>query len=74
LKNKKSKLAQSAYEEDSKICWKEANVLHSVFRKYQEEARMVLADYPINQHSLDISTIWTPIIEAVVSTLQFRPV
>jgi hypothetical protein len=35
---------------------------------------MSLVDDPINQLSLDIAPIWTPIIAAEVKTLQLRPV
>jgi hypothetical protein len=35
---------------------------------------MSLVDHPINQSSLDISPIWTPITAAKVRKLQLRPV
>jgi hypothetical protein len=54
-----SKLAQLAYEEGHKICWKEAKVLliepNTTYRKYKESAHMSLIDHPISQLSLDIS-------------------
>jgi hypothetical protein len=66
----KSKLAQHAYEEDHKICWNEAKVLqiesNITYRKYKESAHMSLLDHPINQPTLDISPIWTPVIAAEV--------
>jgi hypothetical protein len=66
----KSKLAQHAYEEDHKICRKEANVLqiepNTTYRKYKESALMSLVDHPISQPSLDISPIWTSITAAEV--------
>jgi hypothetical protein len=74
----KSKLAQHEYEEDHRICWKEAKVLHiepnATYKKCKESAHMSLAAQPISQPSLDISPIWTPIIEAEVRKLQPRPV
>jgi predicted GIY-YIG superfamily endonuclease len=74
----KSKLAQHAYEEGHRICWKEAKVLqiepNATYRKYKESAHISLAAQPISQPSLDISPIWTPIIEAEVRKLQPRPV
>jgi hypothetical protein len=60
----KSKMAQHAYEEGHKICWKEAKVLqiepNATYRKYKESPHMSLAAHPISQPSLDISPIWTP--------------
>jgi hypothetical protein len=48
----KSKLAQHAYGEGHKICWKEAKVLqiepNTTYRKYKESAHMSLIDHPIN--------------------------
>jgi predicted GIY-YIG superfamily endonuclease len=74
----KSKLAQHAYEEGHKICWKEAKVVqiepNTTYRKYKESALMSLADHPISQPSLDISPIWTPIIAAEVRKLPPRSV
>jgi hypothetical protein len=74
----KSKLDQHSYEEGHKICWKEAKVLQIVpnttYRQYKESAHMSLAAHPISQPSLDISPIWTFIIEAEVRELQLRPV
>jgi hypothetical protein len=72
------KLAQLAYEEDGKICRREAKVLQNepniMYRKFKEAARLVLAYHPIGQPSLDISAIWNPIIAAEISKLQLRPV
>jgi hypothetical protein len=66
----KSKLAQHAYKEGHKICWKEARVLHikpnTTYRKYKESVHKSLLDHPISQSSLDISPIWTPVIAAEV--------
>jgi hypothetical protein len=74
----KSKLAQHAYDESHKTCWKEAKVVqikpNTTYRKYKESAHMSLANHPINQPSLDISPIWTPIIAAELRKLQLRPV
>jgi hypothetical protein len=66
----KSKLAQHSYEEGHNICWKEVKVLqiepNATYRKYEKSAHMSLAAHPISQPSLDISPIWTPIIETEV--------
>jgi hypothetical protein len=74
----KSKLAQHAYEEGHKICWKEAKVLqiepYTTYRKYKESADLSLVDHPISQPSLDICPLWTRIIEAEIRKLQLRPV
>jgi hypothetical protein len=71
-----SKLAQHAYEEGHKICWKEAEVLqiepNTAYRKYKESAHMSLIAHPVSQPSLDISPIWTHIIAAEVRKLQLR--
>jgi hypothetical protein len=60
----KSKLAQHAYEEGHRICWKGAKVLqiesNTTYRKYKEAAHMSLLDHPISQPNLDISPIWIP--------------
>jgi hypothetical protein len=62
----KSKLAQHAHKEDSKICWKDAKVLqiksNTTYRKYKESSHMSLVYHLISQPSLNISPIWTPII------------
>jgi hypothetical protein len=69
----KSKLAQHAYEESHRICWKEAKLLqiepNTTYRKYNESAHMSLVDHPISQPCLDIS----PIIAAEVRKLQLCP-
>jgi hypothetical protein len=74
----KLKLAQNAYEEDHKICWKEATVLQSTpkstYRKCKEAPHVVLVDHPIRQPSLDISPTWASNIAAEVSKLQLCPV
>jgi hypothetical protein len=62
----KSKLAQHAYKEGPKICWKQEKVLqiepNATCRKYKESALSIyVTDHPIRQPSLDISPIWTPI-------------
>jgi hypothetical protein len=66
----KSKLAQHAYEEDHKICWKEAKVLqiepNTTYRKYKESAHMSVIDHFVSQPSLNVSSIWTSIITAEV--------
>jgi hypothetical protein len=63
----KSKLGQHAYKEGHKICWNEAKVLqtepNTTYRKYKESAHMSLIDNLISQPSLDISPIWTPLIQ-----------
>jgi hypothetical protein len=79
LELEKSKLAQHAYEEGHRICWKEAKVLqtepNTTYRKHKKSAHIALEDHPISQPSLDISPIWTPIIIAAeVRKLQLRPV
>jgi predicted GIY-YIG superfamily endonuclease len=64
----KSKLAHHTYEyeEGHKICWNEAKVLqiepNTTCRKYKESAHMSLLDHPISHPSLDVSSIWTPVI------------
>jgi hypothetical protein len=66
----KSKLAQYVYEEGHQICLNKAKVLqtetNTIYKKYRESAHMSLIDHPINQPSLDISPIWTPLITAEV--------
>jgi hypothetical protein len=63
----------------------EATVLQTecnIYRKYKESAHMSLGSYstcllvaiPISQPNLDISPIWTPIIEEEAGKLQFHPV
>jgi hypothetical protein len=70
----KSKSTQHAYEGGQKICWKEAKVLqiepNTTYRKYKQSAHMSLVDHPINQPSLDISAIWTPVNTAEVRKLR----
>jgi hypothetical protein len=75
----KSKLAQHAYEEDNKICWKEAKVLqiepNTTYRKNKKSAHVSLIDHPICQHSLNISLTWTPVITVEIkyyNTVQSR--
>jgi hypothetical protein len=67
----KTNLAQHAYEEGHKICWKDAKVLqiepNATYRKYKESAHMSPSAHPISQPGLDI-------IEAEVRELQIRPV
>jgi hypothetical protein len=66
----KSKLAQHAYE-GHRVCWKEATVLqvesNIIWRKYKEAAHMAVATEPISQPSLEISPIWTTLINKEVS-------
>jgi hypothetical protein len=76
---KKSKLAQHAYEEGHKICWKEVKVLQiepkTTYRKYKECAHMSPIDHPISQPNVDISPIWTSITteaEKNYSSIQDR--
>jgi hypothetical protein len=61
----KSKLAQPAYEEGHKICWKEAKVLqiepNATYRKYKESAHMSVVYHSISQLSLDFSPISNPV-------------
>jgi hypothetical protein len=70
----KSKLAQHAYEENHKICWKEAKVLqikpNGTYRKCKESEHMVLSYHPISHSRFHISPIWTLIIAAQVSELN----
>jgi hypothetical protein len=51
----KSKLAQHAYKDGHKICWKEVKVLqietNTTYRKYKESAHMSLIDHLISQPS-----------------------
>jgi hypothetical protein len=60
------------------MCWKEAKILqiepNTTYRKYKESAYIPLVGHPISQASLDISPIWTVIIEVEVRNLQLRPV
>jgi hypothetical protein len=55
----KSKLAQHAYEEAHRLCWKEAKVLqiepNTTYRKYKESAHVSLVVLLLSQPSLDIS-------------------
>jgi hypothetical protein len=71
----KSKLAQHAYK-GHKICWKEAKVLqielNTTYGKYEESIHISLSD--LIKPSLDICSIWTPIIATEVRKLQLRPV
>jgi hypothetical protein len=46
----------------------------ATYRKYKEAAHMSLVDHLINQPSLDISPIWTPVITAEFRKLQLYPV
>jgi hypothetical protein len=75
---KKSKLAKHVNEEIQKLGWKEAKVLqiepHITYGKCNESSHMSLLDHFISQPGLDISPIWSPIIAAEVSKLQFHPV
>jgi hypothetical protein len=68
----KSKLAQHAYEEGHKICWKEAKVLqiepNIIYRKYKESVHMSLLDHPISLSHLD------PLITAEVKELRLRAI
>jgi hypothetical protein len=74
----KSKVAQHAYKEGHKICWKEVKVLQiepkTTYRKYKEFPHVSLIDHPISQPSLDISPICIPITAAEIKKLQLRPV
>jgi hypothetical protein len=70
----KSKLAQHAYEGGHRVCWKEATVLqveaNIIWRIYKEAAHMAAAKESISQPSLEISPIWTTLINEEVSKLQ----
>jgi hypothetical protein len=59
----KSRLAQQAYEEGHKICWKRAKVLqigtNTTYTKYKESSRMSLVDHLISQPSSNVSLIRT---------------
>jgi hypothetical protein len=61
----KSKSSQHAHEAGHQVCWNEARVLqiepNIIFRKY-ESAHTSLPITPINQPSLDVSPICTPVI------------
>jgi hypothetical protein len=74
----KSKLAQHAYKEGHRICWKGAKVLQTepitTYRKYKESTHMSLVAHLFSQPILDISPIWTPISAADVRKLQLLPV
>jgi hypothetical protein len=73
-----SKLTKHACEEGNEICWKEAKILqiepNATYRKYKESANMSLVAHPISWPSLDVSPIWTFIIEVEVRKLQLREV
>jgi hypothetical protein len=62
----KSKLAQHAYEEGHRVSWDEVRVLetesNSRHRKHKKPAHMACSINPINQHSLENSPIWIPLI------------
>jgi hypothetical protein len=45
----------------------------TTYRKYKESTHMSLIDHLISQPSLDISSIWAPIITAEVKKLQLCP-
>jgi hypothetical protein len=69
----KSKLAQHAYEEGHKICWKEAKGLqiepNTTYRKYKESDHISLVAHPVTP------PIWTPNIEEEVeyyNSIQFN--
>jgi hypothetical protein len=47
---------------------------NATYGKCKEAAFMSLEDHLMNQPSLDISPIWTPIIAAEVRKLQLLPV
>jgi hypothetical protein len=72
---RKPKLAQHAYKEGHKICWKEAKVLYiepdTTYRKHKESTHVSLVGHKMNQHILNISPIWTSIIEAESSKLNY---
>jgi hypothetical protein len=74
----KLKLAQNAYGEGHSVGWDEARILktesNSMYRKYEESARMACLTNPINKPSFDISPIWIPFISDDDSNLQKRSV
>jgi hypothetical protein len=74
----KSNIVQHACEEVLQICYKETKALqiehNNTFSKYRDSAHMSLVAHPISEPSLDISPIWTRIIEAEASKLHPRPV
>jgi hypothetical protein len=61
-----SKLAQRAYEEGHRVHWDDPRILeiesNSRYRKYKESAHMACSTNQISQPSLDISSIWIPLI------------
>jgi hypothetical protein len=71
----KSKLAQHAYKEGNNICLKKAKVLqielNVTYTKLKESDHMSLVAHPNSQFRLDLSPLWTPIIEVGVRKLQF---
>jgi hypothetical protein len=73
-----SKLVQHAYEEVHRVGWDDARILeiesNSRYKKYQESAHMTCLTNPISQPSLDIPSIWIPLISSEVSNSQRRSV
>jgi hypothetical protein len=47
---------------------------NATYKKYNESPHVSLAVHQISQPNMDISPIWTPIIEAEVKELQLCPV
>ena len=58
--------ARHAFDEDNREVWKEARILevetNSLYRNYKEAAHMSFLQYPIGQHSTEISPILYPLI------------
>jgi hypothetical protein len=67
---KKPKLAQHAYHEGDKFCWKEEMVYqiepNTTYWKYKDPACMALVAHSISQPNLDIFLIWISTTEAEV--------
>jgi hypothetical protein len=74
----KSKLAQHAWDEGHRVDWDEVRILEiessSRYRKYKESAHMACLTNPISQSSLDISSIWIPLISNEVVNSQKKPI
>jgi hypothetical protein len=47
---------------------------NTTYRKFKESAQKSLVEHPTSQPSLDISSIWTPVITAEVRKLKICPV
>ena len=63
----KSKLAARAFEEGHIIEWDETAIVQiepdSNYRKYKDAANMLCTNNPVSQPSVDISSIYFPVIK-----------